>query len=186
MVGGIRYFEIVKLAARKRAIWPIYRGVKYWSIFGSANSIFSNTALPCGLLIFRLVACMDETTKRLNVLLVERDAAFRQLVNIFIKMSGMAPTSVPSASTALKLVVANPDKFVLLITNAIMPDTDGWSLYQQLLKYNPNLKAIFTSSESHGELVRAHELPIPESCFVRKPFGQSVLEENIVRVLAED
>ena len=126
-----------------------------------------------------------EADSILKVLVVERDPAFLQLINIFLASSGFTAKSVSTADEARELMENDPGKFSLVITNVVMPESDGWTMAQQMMTWNPNLKVILTSGESHAELVRQRQLEIPKDIFLRKPFGRQVLSETIARVMSE-
>lgn len=115
----------------------------------------------------------------MQILLVDDDDLSRGTIHQMLERAGHAVTSTASGSDALRLFAsARP---ALVITDLIMPDTDGLELIQELRKMEPGLKILAISG---GGRVNANEYLSVARKFgaagvLAKPFSNQELKDAI-------
>ncbi len=129
----------------------------------------------------------DVVLKGLRVLIVDDNKTNRLILENTVKLWDMKPTVASSAEEALaKLgeILQESGPLPLILTDAHMPDTDGFELIRQV-KQQPELSSsiimMLTSGGQRGDAVRCRELGV--SGYLTKPVGRAELREAILRVL---
>ena len=93
--------------------------------------------------------------------------------------------SAPAALTALHRAKDAGHPFSVLLTDANMPEMDGFALVEEVRK-DPSLAGatlmMLTSGGQHGDSVRSRELGI--AAYLTKPVGRSELRAAIIRAVA--
>jgi PAS domain S-box-containing protein len=82
---------------------------------------------------------------RQHILVVDDEEALAQLLQKFLKDLGYQAESRTSSLSALEEIRANPQKYVLLITDQTMPQMTGIQLAQEAYKLNPKLPVVLCS-----------------------------------------
>ena len=103
----------------------------------------------------------------------------RILVNV-----GYSVTALGLPQEALDLVMANPDRFELLITDYDMPAINGVELIQRIHAVNPRLPSILISGREDA-IKAAHAIPSIRRVFI-KPYDTIDLTFTINTILEED
>jgi PAS domain S-box-containing protein len=107
------------------------------------------------------------------------------LANVWSQMLieyGYQVTTMTDSREALKLFIANADRFDLVITDQTMPEMTGKDLIEQLLKIKPALPTIIcTGFSSKVSEEQAKELGA--SAFLMKPLDLPVLLQTVRQVL---
>jgi len=123
----------------------------------------------------------------LPVMAVDDNATNRRLLNESLRVWGINPTLVASASEALRLLhqsAAAGKPYPLIIVDAHMPEMDGFSLVGHIKK-DPQLASIpiimLTSSGQPGDVALCHELGV--AVYLTKPVGEAEFLEAILRTL---
>jgi CheY-like chemotaxis protein len=125
------------------------------------------------------------TGKQEKVLLIEDD---NLICNVIIKIlrknnfSVIACKDIASASTIINEQLANLD---LIISDLILPDGDGYTLYNSLKSNNSNVPFIITSGYSK-EKVELKKLISEGILFLRKPFSSRDLLDAVFATLKKD
>jgi len=119
-----------------------------------------------------------------RVLLVDDDDLSRSTVQAMLSRMGHEVTAVGDGREALQLCRAEPPQ--LVITDLIMPDTDGLELIQEIRKFAPSLPIIAISG---GGRVNANEYLTVAQKFgaavvLAKPFSNLELREAVGAALA--
>ncbi len=118
-----------------------------------------------------------------HALVVDDNATNRRILNDILSSWGLDVVTVDGAQAALAALddyrrLGRP--FELMITDGQMPETDGFSLAEQV-KHNPHFAALLiillTSSGQRGDVQRCREIDI--SAYLTKPVRQSELREAI-------
>lgn len=122
----------------------------------------------------------------INILAVEDDAAFLEILGFQLQSIGFSYVTACSVDDALGKFKASPGAFDVLLTDLLMPKSNGWELSQSILAQNPNIKVVYTSSVAHAALVSHYGWPIPEDAFLRKPFGPDTLRDKILKTVTGD
>ncbi|MEZ4456706.1 MAG: response regulator [Gemmatimonadales bacterium] len=115
----------------------------------------------------------------MQILLVDDDDLSRGTIHQMLERAGHAVVSTASGSKALELFQADrPD---IVVTDLIMPDTDGLELIQELRKVDPKVKVLAISG---GGRVNANEYLTVARKFgasgaLAKPFSNQELKDAI-------
>ena len=124
----------------------------------------------------------------LPVLVVDDNSTNRRILTEMLTYWHFQVTSVGSARSALvamKDAVARGRPFVLALLDAMMPETDGFTLAEQI-KPQPELAGLaiimLSSADRQGDAQRCRSLGIAK--YLRKPISQSELLDAIILVLA--
>jgi two-component system, sensor histidine kinase and response regulator len=128
------------------------------------------------------------TLQGLPVLIVDDNKTNRKILGKIISNWDMKPTVVESGEAALKAMersVKDGEIFKLVISDALMPNMDGFALSRRIHE-NPEFKAakiiMLTSSGTLGEGVRFKEHGI--EAYLLKPVSQSELFDAIIKIIA--
>ena len=115
-----------------------------------------------------------------SVLLVEDDAAVRQMTRRALEEGGYRVLEAATGREALKLLESSVEPVGLVLTDVVMPGMSGRELADQVAILRPGTPVLFTSGYTDGEIVRRGLLD-PAAAFIQKPFGP----EAIVRIVRE-
>ena len=119
-----------------------------------------------------------------RVLVVDDNATNRHILQEMLANWGMKPTSAAGAEEALRLLPEAHragEPFTLVLTDANMPNLDGFALAERI-KQDPDLKStiimMLTSGDRSGDTTRCAQLEI--ASYLLKPVKQSELFDAIV------
>ncbi len=120
----------------------------------------------------------------MRILLVDDDDLSRGTIHQMLERAGHQVVSTASGSEALTLFRA--DRPGLVITDLIMPDTDGLELIQELKKTDPAVRVLAISG---GGRVNANEyltvaMKFGAAGVLAKPFSNQELKEAIALSVA--
>ena len=123
-----------------------------------------------------------------SILIVDDNATNRRILEDSTRRWQMLPIVADGAAAALQLLATNwPNGGLpLMITDAQMPDVDGFGLVEQIRKGRSldNLRIVMlTSGGRRGDAARCLELGI--SAYLSKPFDRMELRDILLRVLAD-
>jgi len=122
-----------------------------------------------------------------RVLVVDDNAANRQLLEEMLYNWEMRPLPVPSAASAassLREARDAGDPFTLVLVDANMPETDGFELVEQIRQESglqSKVMMMLTSGNRAGDISRCEQLGV--SGYVLKPVKQSELYNAVVTAL---
>ena len=121
------------------------------------------------------------------VLVVDDNETNRCILKEMLANWGMVPTAVPdvaSAFSVLREAFLAGKMFPLVLTDANMPDHDGFTLAERI-KQDPELSStvimMLTSGDRPGDISRCNELSV--AAYLLKPVKQSELFDAIVMAL---
>jgi len=116
-----------------------------------------------------------------TILLVDDDDGVREMAKAFLERQGYRVLSAASPSAALRLA-AEPGPIDLLLSDVIMPETNGRDLHAQVLALRPGIKALFMSGYARDVLSReGHHAEGLR--FVPKPFTAAALAARVREAL---
>ncbi len=104
-----------------------------------------------------------------TVLIVEDDAAIRELMTMVLRDQGYRLLIAQDGEEGLELGVSQDHPIDLLITDVVMPRRDGMQLADALRKQWPELAVLFVSG--YAENTIEHTPQGANSIFLSKPFG---------------
>jgi CheY-like chemotaxis protein len=117
-----------------------------------------------------------------RILLVEDEAAVRELTRRMLVDSGYAVIVSSDAGDALRLRKSELEGVDLLLTDVVMPGLSGPELAEHLVKRQPGLKVLYLSGYTDHPLIGQQVLSDRES-FLQKPFTQAQLLKTVQRVM---
>ena len=111
-----------------------------------------------------------------KILLVEDEEDVRRVVTNMLETIGFEPLVAHSPQQALTML--RKETVDLLVSDVIMPQMRGPELYQEALKLNPNLVALFVSGYTQEVMI---EMPTGDERvnFLSKPFTIAQLKQAI-------
>jgi len=122
-----------------------------------------------------------------RVLAVDDNATNRLILEEMLRNWGMKPTAVASVSEALPLLdqaYKFGEPYALILTDANMPDVDGFALVEQVkqnVKLGSTIIMMLTSGDRPGDIARCEQLGV--AAYLLKPIKQSELFDAIVLAL---
>jgi two-component system, cell cycle sensor histidine kinase and response regulator CckA len=117
-----------------------------------------------------------------TILLVEDDAPLRQLTVRLLQSFGYRVLDAPDAASAIAISDAARENIDLLLTDVVLPKTNGRALAEALLERRPTLRVLFTSGYT-GQIVGQGNI-LEENChFLPKPYTRSCLAQKVRETL---
>jgi PAS domain S-box-containing protein len=117
-----------------------------------------------------------------GVLVVEDEAALRELTHSILSESGYAVFEASGLEEAIQIIRGNGATVSLLLTDVVMPGTGGKELAKRLKALQPGLKVMFMSG--YADEVIAHNGKFAEgSVLIQKPFTKRALLSKIREML---
>lgn len=117
-----------------------------------------------------------------TVLVVEDQDVVRDYTENALRTYGYSVISARSGDDALQMAKQRGGRIDLLLTDVIMPSTNGRTLARELRKSRPETKVLFMSGYVDDILNSAGELE-PDAEFLQKPFSPEALAEKVRRTL---
>jgi PAS domain S-box-containing protein len=117
-----------------------------------------------------------------TVLLVEDDAAVRELAHDILRSCGYRVVVVADPSRLLAVLQQNSGKIHLLLTDVLMPGVNGRDVANQVTRLHPETKTLYMSGYAHHTMLGRGVLE-EGAFFIQKPFTPSQLAEKIREVL---
>ncbi len=119
----------------------------------------------------------------LTVLLVEDEEGMRDFAREALTELGYDVLSAPLAADALDLLDAHPGVAILL-TDVVMPQTNGRALAEEALKRSPSLKVVFMTGYTRNAIVHNGVLDA-DTHLVSKPFTIAELGAELEAALTD-
>jgi DNA-binding response OmpR family regulator len=110
------------------------------------------------------------------ILVVDDNPGIRGFAKLFLEDAGYAVVTAADGEEALRVYEQHQSSIVLLVTDAAMPNMNGFELADRVLEIDSQLPVLFMSGRYAGIVYRGLE------CIV-KPFRPAELVERIRRVL---
>jgi two-component system cell cycle sensor histidine kinase/response regulator CckA len=117
-----------------------------------------------------------------TILLVEDDVAVRRLTRAVLERSGYCVVDACNPREAVQLARDFPGKIHLLLSDVIMPESEGPPLYERLSTARPNLRVLYMSGYADEAIIRRGAL-VEGMPFLQKPFTPGVLGRKVRDVL---
>lgn len=119
-----------------------------------------------------------------RVLLVEDEDAVRSFAIEALKRQGYEVLQASSGAEALELMREADRPIDIVVSDVIMPEMDGPSMYKQLLETNPGLKIIFMSGYPDDAFKNTLD-PDATFAFLQKPFSLAALAAKVKEELGQ-
>ncbi|MCB9454938.1 MAG: response regulator [Anaerolineaceae bacterium] len=120
-----------------------------------------------------------------RVVCIEDEPQMIDLVKLILSRDGFEVIGAPSGFEGLQVVEdVQPD---LVLLDLMMPDIDGWEVYQRM-KANPTTSSIpvivvTARAQSIDKVLGLHIAKVDD--YITKPFGPAELLQSVEKVLAE-
>ncbi|HVZ05426.1 hybrid sensor histidine kinase/response regulator [Hyphomicrobium sp.] len=117
-----------------------------------------------------------------RVLLVEDEVEVRQFAVRALKRQGYQVLEATDGLEALEIMAANEGQVDIVVSDVVMPEMDGPTLFKELRKRNPAMKVIFVSgypNEAFRESMGSDDF-----AFLPKPFSLPQLAAKVKEELA--
>jgi len=118
-----------------------------------------------------------------TILLAEDEAALREVAAEYLRAKGYQVVEAGTAEAALELCKSCQSTIDLLISDIVMPGSDGLSLAREVSTLRPALRMIFMSGYTDRAL--GPELRSQNVTFFQKPFSLDALARKIHAMLNE-
>jgi PAS domain S-box-containing protein len=118
------------------------------------------------------------------VLVVEDEAAVRQLVRRSLEAVGLTVLEAENGQQALEVVARRRETPKLVLTDVIMPGLNGRELSERLATTQPGLRVLFMSGYTDDDVLARSLLPA-QAPFIQKPFGPDELVAKVRTMLAQ-
>lgn len=118
------------------------------------------------------------------ILLVEDEDAVRMFAARALKNKGYTVVEARSGDHALEVLKTHTGQIDLVVSDVMMPGTDGPTMMQEIKRQRPGIKAIFISGYSEERLKESFESG-EAVFFLPKPFSLKQLAEKVKEVLQE-
>jgi two-component system, cell cycle sensor histidine kinase and response regulator CckA len=117
-----------------------------------------------------------------TLLIVENEAAIRNLLQVALQRNGYTVLAAESAREALALVRSHTGAIHLLITDVVMPDMDGPELVGHLSTIRPETRTLFMSGYMDDTLGDRGILSTNAN-FIQKPFSPRTIAQRVREIL---
>ena len=118
-----------------------------------------------------------------RILLVDDDPETYAVVRLVLRQAGYTVETASDAPTALAMIAASPPD--VLLTDLVMPDLTGWSVFARARRLSPTLPIIIMS-ELETEVPQQERDLANQAVLLRKPFATDQLLALVARLLAEN
>ena len=119
-----------------------------------------------------------------TVLVVEDEDIVLNLACEALQMLGYTPLAASDRDQAISVCTSYNDPIHLMLTDVVLPRTDGRSLYQELSPTRPEMKVLYMSGHTEQFIIR-HGVLDKEVHFLQKPFSMESLGAKVRAVLDE-
>lgn len=119
-----------------------------------------------------------------TVLVVEDDEQLRRLTHRALAAQGYTVLEADRGQTALDIARRHTGSIDLLLTDVIMPDTNGRKLADALRQERPELRVLFMSGYPQGAIAN-HGVLEPGVAYLAKPFSTEAITRKVREVLDE-
>ncbi len=117
-----------------------------------------------------------------TVLLVEDEAALRELILEMLRQEGYAVLEATNAVEAIEVAQQAPRKIDLLLTDVVMPGMNGSELADQLVSLYPGIRTLYMSGYTEFAVPLSNILQ-QERPLLQKPFTRQSLARKVRDVL---
>jgi PAS domain S-box-containing protein len=120
-----------------------------------------------------------------TILLVEDDAAVRELVRSMLAAQGYAVLAPQHPLEVESLCAGHSDRIHLLLTDLILPGVSGREIAKRVCSLRPGVKVLFMSGYTDDATIQSQGID-PSFAFLPKPFSSTTLAAKVREVLDAD
>jgi PAS domain S-box-containing protein len=120
-----------------------------------------------------------------TVLVVEDDDVVRHLVGTMLRSAGYRVIAPPTTEEALSVCSRREARIDLLVTDMVLPGTDGVTVAEAAKQVRPDIKVLYMSGYTEHAVLRRSPMDsgVP---FLQKPFTKSALIAMVRQALSDD
>jgi two-component system response regulator VicR len=128
---------------------------------------------------------MTDHMDAIRIVCIEDDIEMIDLVKLILTRKGYEVVGAVGGQAGLETIEqVKPD---LVLLDLMMPDMDGWEVYQQMRanEHTKNIPVIVVTAKAQSidKVLGLHIAKVDD--YITKPFGPSELLSSVLRVLAE-
>ena len=113
---------------------------------------------------------------------MEDEPSILQMVRSLLEKRGYRVLAAGTPLEALRVAEAQPGSIDLLVTDVIMPEMDGNSLFRKMSQIRPGLRCLFMSGHTDEALAQRGILDAGVH-FIQKPFTMQDMEVRVQETL---
>jgi two-component system, cell cycle sensor histidine kinase and response regulator CckA len=117
-----------------------------------------------------------------RVLLVDDEAVVLAVTSRMLRSAGYRVIPAPNAREALRVLELGDPQIDLVLTDVVMPETDGRALGRLIREYHPTLPVLYMSAYPADDVLHRGS-PGPGLPFLRKPFSLEQLVNAVASAL---
>ncbi len=117
-----------------------------------------------------------------RILIVEDSPPLLKVTDKLLRSLGYNTDKAKNASEALAIAKDNNSNIDLLFTDIILPESNGFLVYEKIKQINPQIKVLFTSGYN-DEYLKANNIKLTDNNFIRKPFDRREVSNIISTIL---
>ena len=133
-----------------------------------------------------VVSAMDVPAKRSRgsetILLVEDEEGVREAISHFLRRQGYIVLQAQNPRVALEIAQRHSGRIHLLMTDIIMPETNGQELAERLTSDRPEMSVLYISGYTDRGIGVGTKVDADVN-FIQKPFGFDVLGRKLRDIL---
>jgi len=123
------------------------------------------------------------TNETKNILCIEDEPEMIDLIRLILSRRGFEVDGADGGIEGLKMIRNNPPDLVLL--DLMMPDMDGWEVYQQMKadEKTSNIPVIVVTAKAQNidKVLGLHIAKVDD--YISKPFSPQALLDSVEKVL---
>lgn len=119
-----------------------------------------------------------------TILLAEDEASLREISCEILRESGYQVIEASGGSEAIDIARRHEGPIHLLVTDVVMPDTNGRALAEALMAVRPEMKVLYMSGYT-DDVIASRGILEPGFSFINKPFTALALLDCVRKVLDE-
>ncbi len=127
-----------------------------------------------------------ENKRTRSVIYIEDDQEMIDLVSMILSRRGFSVKGAHGGKNGLEMVTANPPDLIFI--DLMMPDLDGWDVYQQIKSHentrNVPVIVITAKAQAIDRVLGLHIAKVDD--YICKPFRPQELLESIEKVLSAE
>ena len=116
----------------------------------------------------------QESLDSATILVVDDEEFTRIVISRMLTDAGYSTVQVASAREALIVLERATPRFDLVVTDVVMPETDGRTLGRLIAERHPGLPVLYVSGYAEHDVFHRGS-PSPLSPFLQRPFTQDAL-----------